>query len=283
MQVFDTKSGLRAFLKDERRKGKLGLVPTMGYLHAGHMALVDSARQNADTVVASIFVNPRQFGDAADLQAYPRDTARDLEMFEAHGVDAVFVPEIAEMYSDEAQTVVETTELSKVLMGKVRPGHFAGVTTVVAKLFNIVQPDFAYFGEKDFQQLLVIRRMVEDLDFPITITGVPTVRDADGLALSSRNVRLSKQDRQGATVLSRALFSAEAAVRAGVTSAEDLRAHITDIIHAEPRAEVKSIDLCDAQTLEAAQGNIKGHPVVALLAVAFGDILLIDQHVLNPA
>ncbi len=279
MQVFETKSALRAYLA-ARRAGKVVLVPTMGYLHAGHMALVEAARNRGDIVVASLFVNPTQFGEATDLEAYPRDEARDLEMFRQGGVNAVFMPSVGEMYAENSETVVEATELSQVLTGAVRPGHFRGVTTVVAKLFNIVQPDMAFFGEKDYQQLQVIRRMVTDLDFPVDIVGVPTVREADGLAMSSRNVRLTPEDRAAAVVLSQALFGAAERCLPGVTG-EELQAFITQTIGAEPRAEIKAVDLCDAETLTPVRGEIT-RPVVALLAVAFGDVLLIDQHVLNP-
>ena len=279
VQIFESRSALRDYLST-RRDGRVALVPTMGFLHAGHMALVAAARARGDTVVASLFVNPAQFGEAADLAAYPRDETRDMAMFRQGGVDAVFMPPVDEMYAPDAETVVEVTELSKVLTGAVRPGHFRGVTTVVAKLFNIVQPDLAFFGEKDFQQLQVIRRMVKDLDFPVEIVGVPTVREADGLAMSSRNVRLGAEDRAAAVVLSRALFAAAERCRDGA-SAEELQEFITKTIAAEPRADIMGVDLCDAETLEPATGEIT-RPVVALLAVAFGDVLLIDQHVLNP-
>ena len=200
---------------------------------------------------------------------------RDLEMLRAEGVDAVFAPSVDEMYADAPETIVETTKLSRVLMGRLRPGHYRGVATVVTKLFNINQPDRAYFGEKDYQQLCVIRRMVRDLDMPLEIVGVPTVREADGLAMSSRNVKLTTEDRAAAPVLSRALDAA-----ASADTVAKARRIIRDQISAEPRADIKSIDIRDAETLSRVSGKIT-RPVVALLAVRFGNVLLIDQRVLK--
>lgn len=280
MQVITTKSALREAVRGWRAAGaSVALVPTMGYLHAGHMALVARAKAEGDRVVTSIFVNPTQFGPNEDLSTYPRDPDRDLAMLRAAGVDAVFMPEVAEVYDPAAQTIVETTDLSLILIGKLRPGHFRGVATVVTKLFNIVQPDVACFGEKDFQQLAVIRTMVRDLDIPVRIIGVPTQREADGLAMSSRNVRLTPEDRAAAVVLSRALFAAEEMAKTGITASR-LRAWVAATIGAEPRADVQSVDIRDATTLASLSGSLTG-PAVILLAVRFGKVLLIDQRVVT--
>lgn len=281
MQVITTKSDMRDTVRAWRGSGQtVALTPTMGYLHAGHMALVERARAEGDRVVTSIFVNPTQFGPNEDLSTYPRDADRDLAKLSAAGVDAVFMPEVAEVYAPGAQTIVETTELARMLIGKLRPGHFRGVATVVTKLFNIVQPDTACFGEKDYQQLCVIRQMVRDLDIPVRIVGVPTVREDDGLAMSSRNVRLTPEDRAAAVVLSRALFQAEEMARTGITASR-LRAWVAAHIQAEPRADLQSADIRDAQTLQPVSGPLTA-PAVILLAVRFGSVLLIDQRVVTP-
>jgi pantoate--beta-alanine ligase len=281
VQVITTKSDMRDTVRAWRAAGEtVTLTPTMGYLHAGHMALVSRAKQEGGRVVASIFVNPTQFGPNEDLSTYPRDAERDLAMLRDAGVDAVFMPEVPEIYAPGAQTIVETTELAKVLIGKLRPGHFRGVATVVTKLFNIVQPDAACFGEKDYQQLCVIRQMVRDLDIPVRIIGVPTVREADGLAMSSRNIRLTPEDRAAAVVLSRALTQAEEMAKTGITASR-LRAWVAAHIQAEPRADLQSADIRDAQTLQTIAGPLTA-PAVILLAVRFGQVLLIDQRVVTP-
>lgn len=281
MQVITTKTALREVVRGWRAAGEtIALVPTMGYLHAGHMALVARAKAEGGRVVTSIFVNPTQFGPNEDLSTYPRDPERDLAMLSAAGVDAVFMPDVTEVYDPQAQTIVETTELARILIGKLRPGHFRGVATVVTKLFNIVQPDVACFGEKDFQQLAVIRTMVRDLDMSVRIIGVPTQREDDGLAMSSRNVRLTPEDRTAAVVLSRALFAAEEMAKTGITASR-LRAWVAATIAAEPRADVQSVDIRDATTLAAVSGPLAG-PAVILLAVRFGKVLLIDQRVVTP-
>ena len=281
MKVCHSVAEIRAEIASWRAAGQtVSLVPTMGFLHDGHMALVRRGRQLADRVVVWIFVNPTQFERAADLAAYPRDMERDLAMLRTDGVDAVFTPEVAEIYPEGAETIVETTHLANILMGRVRPGHFRGVTTVVAKFFNIIQPDFAMFGEKDYQQLQVIRRMVRDLHMPITIVGVPTVREADGLAMSSRNVRLTPEDRRVAVVMPEALDRAEAMAADGA-SVEDLHRGISAVIAAEARAELKSIDIVRAETLEEISGALDG-PTAIMLSVLFGEVLLIDQRVVSP-
>ena len=279
MQVCRTISDCRAALAEFRLNSEtIGLVPTMGFLHAGHMALVAEAKKRADRVVATIFVNPTQFGEASDLDAYPRDEARDLEMLEAAGVDVVLIPEVAEVYPAGDETIVETTRMANVLHGKVRPGHFRGVTTVVARLFNYTQPDVACFGEKDYQQLQVIKRMSRDLGFPVDIIGVPIVREEDGLAMSSRNVRLSPEDRAAALVLSRSLDEAEGS---GLRSVAGLKNLISDIIASEPRAALRGLDIVEAETLNEIEAGYVG-PIAIMMSVEFGGVLLLDQRVITP-
>jgi len=277
MLTFSSKSDATDFVAALKHSGKrVGVVLTMGYLHEGHMSLIHRAKAKADAVVVSIFVNPTQFGEAADLDAYPRDTDRDLAMLRAAGVDAVFLPTVDVMYPDGPDTVVDVPSLSGVLQGEVRPGHFAGVATVVTKLFNILQPDVTVFGEKDYQQLALIRKMVRDLDMQVQVVGAPIVREADGLAMSSRNVRLRAEDRAAATVLNHALNVAEAAEG----TAEDLANLLHDTIAPQPRAYIKSIDIRDAAALAPVTG-VRHRDVVALLAVQFGDVLLIDNRVIS--
>ena len=281
MRLCRTREEMRLAVKGWRAEGAfIGLVPTMGALHDGHMEIVRRARAGCERVVVSVFVNPTQFGPGEDFAVYPRDPDRDLAMLNAAGVDGVFLPEVAEIHRPGAETVVEVPRLSRMLMGRLRPGHFRGVATVVAKLFNIVRPDRAYFGEKDYQQLAVIRRMVEDLDFGIEIAGVPTVREPDGLAMSSRNARLSPEDRAAAPVIHRALAEAARQARAGWTVAR-LRAWVRDSIASNPRADVRAVDIRDAATLAPIRGAPSA-PAVVLVAVRFGDVLLIDQQVIDP-
>ena len=281
MDICTTKVAARRFVRSARVRGEtVGLVPTMGFLHDGHMALVRAAVAACDKVIVSIFVNPTQFGANEDLDTYPRNEARDLKFLKAAGVHAVFMPTPNEMYHAGDQTIVETTKLSKIMIGKIRPGHFRGVATVVCKLLNIVQPDQAFFGEKDFQQLRVIKTMVRDLDMPYEINGVTTVREADGLAMSSRNVKLTAADRKAAVILSASLAEAAKLTHAGIT-ARALDQAITRFIAQEPRADVQSVDVRDADSLAPLRGRISA-PAAVLLAVRFGDVLLIDQRVVEP-
>ena len=281
MKVCHTIAEIRAEVAWYRAAAQtVALVPTMGFLHDGHMALVRRGRELADRIVAWIFVNPTQFENAQDLAAYPRDMKRDLAMLRAERVDAVFTPEVSEIYPEGAETIVETTRLANILLGKVRPGHFRGVTTVVTKFFNIIQPDIALFGEKDYQQLQVVRRMVRDLHMPVRIEGVPTVREPDGLAMSSRNVRLTPQDRGAAVVLSRALDRAEVLAEDGI-SVEELRREITAVIASEPRARLEGLDIISDGDLGEVSGSLDG-PTAIMLSVRFGDVLLIDQRVVSP-
>lgn len=289
MHICRSIADIRRVVAGFRTKGEtVGLVTTMGALHAGHMALVAEAKGAHDRVVATIFVNPTQFGSAKDLDAYPRTEGQDLAMLESAGVDAVFIPTAAEIYPEGDETIVETTRLANMLHGLVRPGHFRGVATVVTKLFNIVQADAAYFGEKDYQQLQVIRRLVRDLHIPIRIVGVATVREDDGLAMSSRNMRLTPEDRAAAVCLDQALTAA-AATAANGGSIADMTAAIRDRINAEPRAHLKAIDIAEALTLAPVTGSVTGPltgPVGIMISAEFGPednpVLLIDQREIAP-
>lgn len=279
MQVHSTIAALRASLMPLRRAGKsIGLVPTMGYLHVGHMELVKAAKRHCDVVVVTIFVNPTQFAANEDLSTYPRDLDRDLAMLKAEGADFVFTPDVTEMYPGNEETIVETVKLSKVLMGKIRPGHFRGVATVCTKLFNIAMPDKAFFGAKDFQQVAVIRRMVTDLNQPLEIVPVPTVREADGLACSSRNVRLTPEDRKAAVVLSKSLNRAGELVASGERSIAKIRKVVQDTLKSEPRGIIEAVDIRDATTLQPVSGEF-AEPIVVLLTVKFGSVRLIDNRV----
>ncbi|WP_421984418.1 pantoate--beta-alanine ligase [Roseibium sp.] len=281
MKICRTKAEMRDTVRDWRaQRETVGLVPTMGYLHEGHLGLVRMARENADRTVASIFVNPTQFGANEDLDIYPRDEARDLSLLEQEGVDAVFLPGVEEMYRPGEPAYVDVPELSGILQGALRPGHFRGVSTVVTKLFNIVTPDLAVFGEKDYQQLTLIRQMVRDLDMPLEILGHPTVREADGLAMSSRNVRLQPAHRQEAVALNEALDEAVLAAKTR-PAIEDLETVVRSRLEGSPSATVESIDIRDADTLEELSGTLNSRAVI-LLAVRYDTVLLIDQRVVAP-
>jgi pantoate--beta-alanine ligase len=249
MQTFRTIGELRAARAAVGPGTRVGLVPTMGYLHAGHLSLVEQARNECDLVVVSIFVNPTQFGANEDLSRYPRDEARDLQFLESAGVDWVFIPTAEEIYPPGFQTYVDVREVTTVLEGAARPGHFAGVATVVAKLFNLVQPGVAYFGQKDAQQVVVIRRLIRDLNFPVDLVIGMTIREPDGLALSSRNVYLDPAERQAALVLSRALRAAHDLWDAGERDGERLRAAMRAVLAAEPLAQPDYVSIADPDTL----------------------------------
>ena len=280
MQVFNTVSGLRIYLAAHRAAGKrIGLVPTMGYLHAGHLSLVQAARHECDVVVMSIFVNPKQFGPQEDFATYPRDMEGDLRQAREAGVDAVFTPTVAEMYPPGFLTEVSVHELTAPLCGASRPGHFNGVTTVVAKLFNIVGPDRAYFGQKDYQQVLVIRKMATDLCMPLTVVTCPTVRESDGLAMSSRNAYLTPAERQAALVLWRALRLAEERLAQGEREGTRLAATLRDFIAQEPLARIDYVAVADPDTLQEVE-QLSGTALVAL-AVYIGKTRLIDNAVLS--
>jgi pantoate--beta-alanine ligase len=254
---------------------RIGLVPTMGYLHAGHLSLIRLARKKCDRVVVSIFVNPSQFAAGEDFDQYPRDFKRDQKLCRLEGVDCIFYPAAAEMYTSGHCTYVITDRLAGKLCGLSRPTHFQGVTTVVAKLFNIVQPDLAIFGQKDAQQSLIIRRMVTDLNFPVRILTAPIIREADGLALSSRNKYLSPAQRAAAPVLFRSLQQAEHLIRNGETASEEIRRIMLDMIQAVPQARLDYLAIVDFEHLEPVQKITPG--TLLALAVYFGTTRLIDN------
>lgn len=277
METVKTIAGLRERLRDAKRQGlSIGFVPTMGYLHKGHMELVARARAENDVVVVSIFVNPLQFGANEDLAAYPRDLARDSAMLEAGKVDFLFAPDVTDMYPRPMQTVVDVPGLGAELEGAVRPGHFAGVATVVTKLFNIVGPDTAYFGEKDYQQVAIIRRMVEDLAQPVRVVPVATVREADGLACSSRNVYLSQTERAAAVIVPQALAEAERLRGEGIATAAELEAALKAFIETEPLANPEVVAVRDPDTL-APLKEITGRAILVLLFVRIGRTKLLDN------
>jgi pantoate--beta-alanine ligase len=270
---------IRAEVGKARRGGlSIGLVPTMGALHAGHLRLVEEARAASGLVVVSIFVNPTQFGPNEDFRRYPRSLEADLELCARGGADLIFAPAVEEMYPDgPSSTFVEVPSLSDRLEGASRPGHFRGVATVVLKLFTIVGPDLAFFGAKDYQQLQVIRRMVADLDVPVEVRAVPTVREADGLAMSSRNRYLDGDQRRAAVVLSRALDRASEAVRGGERDADRVRQILRQTLESEPLASLDYAEVADADTLEPAREVGPGRVTVALIAARVGPARLIDN------
>lgn len=258
----------------------VGLIPTMGYLHEGHLSLVRAARRECASVVVSIFVNPSQFGPQEDLGTYPRDLPRDLDLLAAEGVDLVWTPSADVMYPAGYQTWIAVEEVSQPLEGSMRPGHFRGVATVVAKLFNAVQPDRAYFGQKDAQQAAVIRRMAKDLDFNLEVVICPIRREADGLAMSSRNVYLQPDERQAATVLYRALTAAQDANLGGEQSAENLRQLMAQTIQNEPLARMQYVSCANPDSMQEIQGAIAG-PALLSMAVFIGKTRLIDNLVIG--
>ncbi len=257
----------------------VGFVPTMGYLHQGHISLVRRARQECASVIVSIFVNPTQFGPKEDLAAYPRDLPRDLALLSPEVVDLVWNPTAEIMYPPGSQTWVTVEEVTQPLEGGMRPGHFRGVATVVAKLFNCVQPQKAYFGQKDAQQAVVIRRMVQDLNFPLEIVVCPILREADGLAMSSRNVYLNPEERCAATVLYRALTNARSAYESGERNAERIRQVMSDTIAREPLARLQYISCADPDSLQELQ-TVSGRALLSM-AVYLGKTRLIDNLILG--
>jgi len=281
MDVLAESRAMQAWSDRARARGeRIALVPTMGALHEGHLALVAEARRRAERVVVSIFVNPMQFDRREDFERYPRPLGEDAEHCRRAGVDAVFAPAPAAMYPEGFQTAVQVARLTAPLCGAVRPGHFAGVTTVVTKLFHAVRPDVAVFGEKDWQQLAVVRRMTADLDFGIEVVGVPTIREADGVAVSSRNRLLAPADREAARVVSRALAAAAAAVAAGERRAAAVVDAATAEVAREARARLEYAELRDPATLE--EVTEVAVPTLLALAVWLGGVRLIDNRVLVP-
>lgn len=281
MKIFKKIDEVRQQLaQDQSQRLTVGLVPTMGALHNGHISLVRQSMMKCQRTIVSIFVNPKQFGPDEDYDAYPRDLEGDSKLLEQAGVDYVFAPSVEEMWPEGNLTSVEVSELSNILIGKLRPGHFRGVTTVVAKLFNIVQPDAAFFGEKDYQQVAIIRRMVEDLAFPVEIISVPILRDGDGVASSSRNKLLTAEDRQAAVAVPDSWKAAELLFKKGERKVKVLRDAVRSVLEREPRAVIEAIDFRDAETLQNIDDVIV-NPAVLLLTVRFGSVRLIDQHVFS--
>ncbi|WIF94141.1 pantoate--beta-alanine ligase [Caminicella sporogenes] len=277
MKIIHTIKEIREEVKAARRSGKsIGFVPTMGFLHEGHLSLIKKAREENDFVVVSIFVNPTQFGPEEDLESYPRDLERDSRLSEEAGADVIFNPTAEEMYPEGYSTYVEIEgKLTKKLCGISRPGHFKGVTTVVSKLFNIVTPDRAYFGQKDAQQVAVIEQMVRDLNFDVKIVPCPIVREKDGLAMSSRNTYLSKEERKAALILSKTLFKAEEMIKNGERNSTKIRDFIINNIKSEPLANIDYVEIVDAKSLKYLN-EIKGDVLIAL-AVKFGRARLLDN------
>lgn len=257
----------------------VGLVPTMGYLHEGHLSLIRRAKEECASVVVSIYVNPAQFGPREDLARYPRDIPRDLQMLRELAVDLVWIPTNQGMYPDGYQTWVTVERITERLEGEHRPGHFKGVATIVAKLFNVIQPQRAYFGQKDAQQVAVIRQMVRDLNFPLEVVICPTIREPDGLAMSSRNVYLSLKERQAAVVLFRALSAARMAFEAGERDADMLRVLMRNILDQEPLARVQYISCADPDTLDELIGKISRG--LLSMAVFIGNTRLIDNMIVG--
>lgn len=278
--IVNSVNEVRSVVREWRRQGNtIGFVPTMGYLHDGHKSLIDRAVSECDKVVVSIFVNPMQFGPTEDLAQYPRDLDADSVLCENSGAHLIFHPESDEMYGNGFCSFVDMNGPTSALCGKSRPIHFRGVCTVVAKLFNIVQPDKAYFGQKDAQQLSVIRRMVADLNMPIEIVGCPIVRESDGLAKSSRNVYLNTEERKAALVLSKSVFMGQAMVRDGELSASALIAAMREVIESEPLARIDYVEVVDASTIQPIE-TLKGEVLVAM-AVYIGTTRLIDNFIVK--
>ena len=282
MEVFSTISGIRNWVRSARSaRETVCLVPTMGYFHEGHLSLMREGRKRCDRVVTSIFVNPAQFGENEDLDAYPVDLERDISLASKEGVDAVFIPSADEIYPPGFQTYVDLTRIPHHLCGLSRPGHFRGVATVVAKLFHIVRPDRAVFGSKDYQQLLLIRRMTEDLNMEIGITGAPIVREEDGLAMSSRNTYLTAEERRSALSLSRSLDLAGEMIGNGETDAGKVAQNMEQLILSHPGTRIDYVKPCDPETLEKVD-TIRG-PLLVALAVRIGRTRLIDNRIFHPA
>lgn len=278
MEIVKTIEEVRAQVKAWRKEGlSVGLVPTMGYLHEGHQSLIKKSVEQNDRTVVSIFVNPMQFGPTEDLESYPRDLQADAKLCESTGADLIFHPEPEEMYESGFCSYVNMTGLPDALCGLTRPVHFKGVCTVVNKLFNIVMPDRAYFGEKDAQQLAIIMRMVKDLNIDIEIVGCPIIRESDGLAKSSRNVYLTKEEREAAVVLSKAVALGKSMVEEGCKDAKQIVDAMKALIAAEPLADIDYVEMVDMDTMKSIQ-EVKGH-VLCAMAVKFGKARLIDNFI----
>lgn len=278
MKTVESKTALREALAAFQPDATVGLVPTMGFLHEGHLSLMRKAREECDVVVATIFVNPTQFEQGEDLDSYPRDARGDADKCADAGVDLLWTPAVSTVYEPDHSTEVKVSGLTAGLCGQSRPNHFAGVTTIVSKLFNLTQPDRAYFGQKDYQQLAVIRRMVRDLDFPIDIVGMPIVREPDGLAMSSRNAYLSERERKAGLCLSRALDAAQLAWNAGERIPSQLRDAMRRVVNDEPLARIDYAEIVDPTTLEdLTEQNQPVEQALGVLAVFIGETRLIDN------
>lgn len=277
LQQINTIAEMREQIQAARMQGKrIGIVPTMGYLHEGHLSLVRAAREKCDVVVMSIFVNPLQFGPNEDFDRYPRDLERDRTLAEQAGVDVLFTPDVSEMYPRKILTNISVSNVTNPLCGRSRPGHFDGVATVVMKLFQIVQPDYAFFGQKDAQQVAVVTQMVQDLNVPVQIVPCPIIREADGLAMSSRNVYLTPEERAQALVLSHSLSLAEKWLREGVTI-EEVRSRVMDIISEKPLAAIDYVEILSYPELELLEQAVSDTTLILALAVRFGKTRLIDN------
>ncbi|MGE7270395.1 pantoate--beta-alanine ligase [Brevibacillus panacihumi] len=277
LQQINTVAQMREHIQTARMQGKrIGIVPTMGYLHEGHLSLVRAAREKCDVVVMSIFVNPLQFGPNEDFDRYPRDLERDRALADQAGVDVLFTPDVSEMYPRKILTNISVSNVTNPLCGRSRPGHFDGVATVVMKLFQIVQPDYAFFGQKDAQQVAVVTQMVQDLNVPVQIVPCPIIREADGLAMSSRNVYLTPEERAQALVLSHSLSLAEKWLREGVTI-EEVRGRVMDIISEKPLAAIEYVEILSYPELEPLEQAVSGTTLILALAVRFGKTRLIDN------
>ena len=280
MKTVKTIYDIRQIVSEVGKKGKsVGLVPTMGFFHEGHLSLIREARKDCDVVVVSIFVNPVQFSPGEDCERYPRDLIRDEKMAEEEKVDFIFAPGVSEMYPSGYSTFVEVEHLSEVMCGKSRPAHFRGVTTVVAKLFNLIQPDIAYFGQKDAQQAVIIRKMTVDLNMDVEIKVLPVVREEDGLAMSSRNTYLNKEERKAAAVLYRALLKAEEKIIAGGKDVSEIRKRMSEIIESEKTARIDYIAIVNPQNLK--EKTVMDGPTLIFLAVWIGKTRLIDNIIVS--
>ena len=281
MKIVKTVDEVREYVKDWRQEGlRVGLVPTMGYLHAGHQSLIAASVADNDRTVVSVFVNPMQFGPTEDLESYPRDINRDAELCESTGADLIFNPEPEEMYKDGFVSFVDMNGLTNHLCGLSRPVHFRGVCTVVNKLFNIVQPDRAYFGQKDAQQLAVIKRMVKDLNMNLEIVGCPIVREKDGLAMSSRNTYMNAEERQAALILSKSIKLGRDMIASGERDANVIKQAMTEMIESEPMAEIDYVEIVDNNTMESID-TVKGDILCAIAVKINNKVRLIDNFMME--
>ncbi len=282
MEIINRRQRIASLSRKLRREEKIvGFVPTMGALHEGHLSLIQKARQMSDIVIVSIFVNPTQFNEAADFDNYPREITTDAALLADHNVDYIFTPDTNEIYSEDFSTFVTVDEISDKLEGASRPGHFRGVATIVTILFNTIRPDFAFFGQKDAQQVSVIKRLTRDLGFDTEIVVLPIVREKSGLAMSSRNERLSGEERQAASILYKALLEAQIAIESGERNTADLTEIVRKEIESEPLAKIDYIAFVNNETLDPVE-KISANAVLIALAVRFGNIRLIDNLIVEP-